>query len=167
MLQLLGNQRLVRKAIQPVTSSAELLHVMIFNRQLGNRTCLEIRAKTHGLALQLRQFRRRPSPSWSYPARSRFCPKTASPSFWLSDTSEAFSVVLFSKTDASPIPVSVLRELRRITRRLFRNDINGTGNGRRAEQSRTTSTHHLHPVDHIRRNLLQTIHTGKGTENRT
>ena len=57
-----------------------------------------------------------------------------------------------------------MRKLAGIAQRLFCDDVNRTGNGRRTEQSRTTATHHLHPFDHTGRNLFQTVYSRQRTE---
>ncbi|MBR8721618.1 hypothetical protein IX307_002869 [Bacteroides pyogenes] len=50
----------------------------------------------------------------------------------------------------------------RVLCRFFGDDIQHPRNGRRTEQRRTASAHHLHAVDHIGRNLFQSVHAGKG-----
>ena len=51
--------------------------------------------------------------------------------------------------------------------RLLGDYINGSRNGWRTEQSRTSSAHHLYTLNHIGRYLFQSIYTGQGTEYRT
>ena len=60
-----------------------------------------------------------------------------------------------------------MRERTWITDRFLRNDVHCSGNGRRAEQGGTASTHHFHTLYHIGRNLLQPIHTCQRGENGT
>ena len=60
-----------------------------------------------------------------------------------------------------------MRKRSRVAYRLLCDDIDGTGNGRGSEKSRTTAAHHLYPIDHICRNLLNAIDACKGAENRT
>ena len=60
-----------------------------------------------------------------------------------------------------------MRQHTGIAHRFFGNDIDCSGNSRRAEQSRSASTHHFHTFYHAGRNLLDAIHTGQCTKNGT
>ena len=56
--------------------------------------------------------------------------------------------------------------LGRVAHRFLRDDIDRTGDSGRAEQGRASSAHHLYPLDHICRDLLQAIYAGQGAEDR-
>ena len=59
-----------------------------------------------------------------------------------------------------------MRQFPGISQGLLRDDINCPGDSGRAEQCRSPSSHHLYPLDHIRRDLLQAIYAGQGAEDR-
>ena len=50
---------------------------------------------------------------------------------------------------------------------LFRYDIDCSGDSRRTEQSRTSSPYHFDPLDHIGRDLFQSVHTSQCGKDRT
>ena len=56
MLHLLGDVCLVRRLIEFVTATAELMYAVILKAQLGVGAKSEVRVKTEGLALQFGQF---------------------------------------------------------------------------------------------------------------
>ena len=59
-----------------------------------------------------------------------------------------------------------MRQFPGISQGLLRDDINCPGDSGRAEQCRSPSSHHLYPLDHIRRDLLQAIYASQGAEDR-
>ena len=65
---------------------------------------------------------------------------------------------------ASPDHRQRVSDLGRVAQRLFRNDIDRARNCRRTEKSGTAATHDLDTLDHISRNLFETIHTRQRTE---
>ena len=67
---------------------------------------------------------------------------------------------------ASPDHRQRMGDLGRVAHRLLRDDIDRTGDSGRTEQGRASSAHHLHPLDHIRRDLLQAIYASQGAEDR-
>ena len=54
-----------------------------------------------------------------------------------------------------------------ITDRVFGDNIDSTSHCIRSEQGRPTTTYNFYPLYHIYRNLLQSIHAAKGTNDRT
>src|SRR5690554_258927 len=48
--------------------------------------------------------------------------------------------------------------------RLFRDDVDGSGYGIRPEKGRSSTTHHLYPLDHVGRYLFNAVYSGQGTE---
>ena len=60
-----------------------------------------------------------------------------------------------------------MRYCRRISDRFPGDYIDGSGDSRRTEKCRTTSTHHLHPVHHVGRKLFDSVHARQGAEYRT
>ena len=67
---------------------------------------------------------------------------------------------------ASPDHRQRMGNLGRVAHRFLRDDIDRTGDSGRAEQGRASSAHHLYPLDHICRDLLQAIYAGQGAEDR-
>ena len=59
-----------------------------------------------------------------------------------------------------------MRQLRRIARRLLGDDVDRAADGRRPEQRRTAAAQHLDPLDHVGRNLLQSVDARQGREDR-
>ena len=57
--------------------------------------------------------------------------------------------------------------LKRVADRIFCDNINRSSHSIGTKQSRPATTHDFYPLDHIYRNLFQSIHPGKGTDNRT
>ena len=57
-----------------------------------------------------------------------------------------------------------MRELARVAQRLFRDDVDCPGDGRRAEEGRAASAHHLYPLNHVGGDLLQAINAREGAE---
>ena len=59
---------------------------------------------------------------------------------------------------------NLMRHRRRGSRGIFRDHIDHPGNGRRTEERRTAAAHHLNALDHVGRNLFQTVDTRQTTE---
>ena len=59
-----------------------------------------------------------------------------------------------------------MRHLRRIARRLLRNDVDRAADGRRPEQRRAAAAQHLDPLDHVGRDLFQAVYARQGREYR-
>ena len=57
-----------------------------------------------------------------------------------------------------------MRELARVAQGLFRDDVDCPGDGRRAEEGRAASAHHLYPLNHVGGDLLQAINAREGAE---
>ena len=53
-----------------------------------------------------------------------------------------------------------------VARRLLGDDVDGAGDGGRAEQRRASAAHHLYPLDHVGRDLLQAVHACQRAEYR-
>ena len=59
-----------------------------------------------------------------------------------------------------------MRQLRRIARRFLGDDVDRAADGRRAVQRRTAAAQHLDPLDHVGRNLLQSVDARQGRKDR-
>ena len=59
-----------------------------------------------------------------------------------------------------------MRQLGRTARRLLGDDVDRAADGRRPEKRRTAAAQHLDPLDHVGRNLLQSVDARQGREDR-
>ena len=57
-----------------------------------------------------------------------------------------------------------MRELARVAQGLLRDDVDRPGDGRRAEEGRAATAHHLYPLNHVGGDLLQAINAREGAE---
>ena len=165
MVDLLGDLRLVGRPVEHVAPAAEFVDMVVLRRdaRIGART--EERTHAHRLAVDDGHF------------------------------GEAVAVVVVARTvaalaeDAKPRPAALgdersiehrivvigiaaadrserMRHLRRIARRLLRNDVDRAADGRRPEQRRTAAAQHFDTLDHVGRDLLQAVYARQGREYR-
>ena len=59
-----------------------------------------------------------------------------------------------------------MSHLGRVVQGVLGDDVDGTAYGRCAIEGRATASYHLHALYHVGRNLLQTVHSGQGGEDR-
>ena len=134
--------------------------MVVFRSYLRIEACLDVATKTYGLTADLGKFGK--SVSVSIPGILGSV---------LAEYREAEFIVL---RDNGGVDVGGVVEgrrtgnrcdgvgnARRVPDRFPGDDIDGAGDGRRAEKCRSAASHHLHPVHHIGRKLLDAIDSGQ------
>ena len=158
VLGLLGDVGLVGRTVEQVTATAELLQMVVLEGQLGVGTGLEEGTEAYGLVAQLGQF-----------GEAVAVVVEAATLAVLPEDIEARLVVVGHQRGVHRRIVVERREasyahnrmsqLGGVAQGFLGDDVDGTRNGRRAEEGRTASTHHFHTFDHVGRYLLQPVHT--------
>ncbi len=163
MLCLLCYVCLVRRLVEFVAATTELMDTVILEAQLGIGAKTEIRIETESLIVQLWQL----------------CISISIIVITLTSASLPISintrlVVIGHQRDIARRHViervsaahrhKGMSEGSRIANRLLGDDVDGAADGRRTEEGRASTTNHFHSVYHIGRNLFQAIHAVEGRE---
>ena len=163
VLDLLGYHCLVRREIDIVATAAELVKMVILGRQLAVNACLQIGTHPDSLRLQPRQL----GESVPVAVIAVLVPH-------LPENGHAHLVVIryeggieggvVVQGGGSAYAAQCMGCGDRVSGRLLCDDVDGPGNGGRAEQCRPAAPHYLDTVHYIGRNLLDAINSGKGAE---
>ena len=165
MLSLLRNIRFMRLQIKFITTTTELISSMIFQIDTAEMCRAIVSTETESIHIQFTKFGEtiiitiiRVTIAIAFiqgnTVRIIFC-----------NQGDVTTHILFPRFSIHARKHA--RYLKRITDRIFSNDIDSTTYCIRSEQSRTTTTHYLHTLYHIHRNLFQSIYPAKGTDDRT
>ena len=160
---LLGEERFVRRPVEPVAAAAEFADVVILGRQARVGARAEERACPHGLRIQHRQLGE--SVAVAVVARAVAA---------LTVDAEARLAVVAHERGVERGAVVVgaaaaqrherVGDLCRIVERIARDDVDRAADGRRPEKSGTASAQHLDPLDHAGRNLFEPVDAREGRE---
>ena len=165
MLGLLRNIRFMRLQIKFITTTTELISSMVFQIDTAEVRRTIVSTETESIHIQFTKF--------GETIIITVIRVTIAIAFIQRDT---IRVIFCNQGDVTThilLPRFSIharkhaRYLERITDRVFSNDIDSTAYRIRPEQSRTTTTHYLHTLYHIHRNLFQSIYPAKGTDDRT
>ena len=165
VLGLFGNVGLERFKVELVATPTEFIGSVVFDVQTAELSGTIVSTETEGIHVELTDFRKAVSIHivWI----------TIAIGLIHSDT--IYIVLRHQRSIGSHVLLPSIaihvrhgrRYLEGIAHRIFGNDIDGTPYGIGAEQGRATATHHFDTFHHIGRNLFQSIHTRKGTDDRT
>ena len=165
VLCLLGDVGLVGRTGDLVSASAVFVDAVILEGELGIGARFQVRAEADGFRREFAQF----GIAVAVVVVGRAVASLTE------DVDAGFMVVGYERGVHGRVVIRAAAAnhgqrvgyLRGIPRWLLRNDIYGTRDGGCAKQGRATATHDLDALNHVRRNLLQSIDAGQRAEYRT
>ena len=155
VVELLANHRHVRRFIHVIATTAELVDVVILCRKARVRRCLVVGSKTNGLRFQLCHI------------REAIVVAIVTITI-LNLTEDIDTHLIIVRNEGSTerrieIGGAILHDIcrmtkrKRITQRLFCDNVYHTSNSARSEECRTSTTYNLHTLDHRHRHKVETI----------
>ena len=165
MFYLLCNISNMGYLVELVAATAKLMDAVILKAQLGERAETKIRVETERLAFQLWQLRVAVAvmvialAGACLPIGIDACLVVISYQRHIARRHVVERVGLALRHEG-------VAEGSRIADRLLGYDVDGSADGRCSEEGRASTTHHLHAVYHVGRNLLQAINAVQGRKHR-
>ena len=165
VFRLLGNVCFVRLKVELVTSAPEFVRGMILDADAAELCGAVVSTKPEGIHVQFTQFRETVAVGIVRIAVAvRLVEGDAIRIIRRHQRGIGTHVLL------PHLSVEVRhgrRYLKRIVHRVFGDDVDGSAHGICPEQRRAAATHHLYALNHVGRNLLQSVHARQRTHHRT
>ena len=164
--QLFGYVGIVGLIVEEISAAAELARVVQFGRQPRKFAQARKAAQAHVVPVELRHFRIAVAVAVVRRTMVQL-PEEGQTELVVAGHIGGIEVGVVLKRVQSAESANLVRHRRRGSRGIFRDHIDHPGDGRRTEERRTAAAHHLNALDHVGRNLFQTVDTRQTAEHGT
>ena len=163
MLRLLGDERLVCRTVQTVSSSPILFDGVILKPDFRKWTHPDMSSCADRDGVYRRNFRKSVSVSIVAVSTTPLS-KDEKPSPAVVGNHRSVKARVVVKSPAYPDRSELMAYSRTRTQGFLGDDVDCSSNGGSTEKRRTSTTHHLDTINHRCGNLFQAIHAGKSRE---
>ena len=164
--KLFGRVCIVRLVVKTISAAAELARVVQFGRQPRKFAQARKAAQAHVVPVELRHFRIAVAVAVVRRAVVQL-PEEGQTELIVVGHIGGIDIGVVLKRVQPADAANLVRHRGRGSRGIFRDHIDHPGDGRRTEECRTAAAHHLDALDHVGRNLFQTVDTRQTAEHGT